>query len=95
MPLLGAVQQLHQCGFVDHLDAKLLRLLQFTARVASGNEVRRLFRDAVGDLPAVRLDELRRALAGKRLKKIAILKDYWFDWKAYHPTTGVYLLGER
>lgn len=35
------------------------------------------------------------ALAGKRLKKIAILKDYWFDWKAYHPTTGVYLLGER
>lgn len=30
------------------------------------------------------------ALAGKQLKKIAVLKDYWFDWKIYHPDTSVY-----
>jgi hypothetical protein len=35
------------------------------------------------------------ALAGKQLTKIAVLKDYWFDWKAYNPKTIVYTLGER
>ena len=35
------------------------------------------------------------ALAGKRLARIQPVKDYWFDWKQYHPDTGVYLLGER
>lgn len=34
-------------------------------------------------------------LAGKQLKKIAVLNDYWFDWKAYHPETTVYQLGSR
>ena len=33
--------------------------------------------------------------AGKQLKKIAALKDYWFDWKTYHPETQLYTLGER
>lgn len=33
-------------------------------------------------------------LAGKQLKKIIALKDYWFDWKIYHPDTKVYTLGE-
>ncbi len=30
------------------------------------------------------------ALAGKQLRKISVLKDYWFDWKLYHPDTSVY-----
>jgi hypothetical protein len=34
-------------------------------------------------------------MAGKRLKRVAVLKDYWFDWKIYNPNTPVYLLGER
>ena len=29
-------------------------------------------------------------LAGRQLKRIPILKDYWFDWKNYHPATAVY-----
>jgi hypothetical protein len=33
--------------------------------------------------------------AGRQLKKIAVLNDYWFDWKTYHPDTEVYKLGER
>ena len=32
---------------------------------------------------------------GKRLARVQPVKDYWFDWKTYHPDTGVYLLGER
>jgi Protein of unknown function (DUF3179) len=35
------------------------------------------------------------ALAGRRLARIQPVKDYWFDWKTYHPETGVYLLGAR
>ena len=34
-------------------------------------------------------------LAGKQLKPIPVLKDYWFDWKIYHPKTSIYLLGDR
>jgi hypothetical protein len=29
-------------------------------------------------------------LTGKELKRISVLKDYWFDWKNYHPNTAVY-----
>jgi len=38
---------------------------------------------------------LNGTLAGKQLTRIAVLKDYWFDWKAYNPKTSVYTLGER
>jgi len=34
-------------------------------------------------------------LTGRQLRKIAGLKDYWFDWKIYHPQTTVYSLGLR
>jgi hypothetical protein len=33
-------------------------------------------------------------LSGKSLKKIYVLKDYWFDWKAYNPDTSVYSSGD-
>jgi hypothetical protein len=32
-------------------------------------------------------------LAGKQLKKIAVLSDYWFDWKTYNQNTTLYQLG--
>ena len=34
-------------------------------------------------------------LSGKQLKKISVLKDYWFDWKTYNPETQLYSLGAR
>jgi hypothetical protein len=34
-------------------------------------------------------------LAGKQLKKVKALKDYWFDWKTYHADTQLYMLGTR
>ena len=34
-------------------------------------------------------------LSGKQLSKIAVLNDYWFDWKTYHPNTFIYELGNR
>jgi hypothetical protein len=35
------------------------------------------------------------ALKGRKLARLQPVKDYWFDWKKYHPDTGVYLLGGR
>ena len=34
-------------------------------------------------------------LAGRQLKKVFVLEDYWFDWRIYHPDTSVYELGPR
>jgi len=34
-------------------------------------------------------------LAGRQLKKVAMLEDYWFDWRIYHPDTAVYQIGEQ
>ena len=33
--------------------------------------------------------------SGKQLKQVAVLNDYWFDWKTYNPRTTVYALGSR
>jgi hypothetical protein len=33
------------------------------------------------------------ALAGQQLEKVYALKEYWFDWKTYHPKTGLYTAG--
>jgi len=29
-------------------------------------------------------------LAGQRLAKVQAFKDYWFDWRTYHPSTSLY-----
>jgi len=34
-------------------------------------------------------------LAGQELKRVPLLKDYWFDWKLYNPRTQVYRIGDR
>jgi hypothetical protein len=34
-------------------------------------------------------------LAGQQLKKVAVLEDYWFDWRVYHPNTAVYQIGPQ
>ena len=38
---------------------------------------------------------LSGALAGRQLKKIPVLKDYWFDWKIYNPQTTIYAFTAR
>ena len=34
-------------------------------------------------------------LAGRQLKKVFVLEDYWFDWRIYHPDTAIYEIGPR
>ena len=33
------------------------------------------------------------ALSGRRLARVPCLKDFWFDWKNYHPDTRVFTAG--
>jgi len=33
-------------------------------------------------------------LAGQRLARLTCLKDFWFDWKSYHPGTRVFTAGK-
>jgi hypothetical protein len=40
-------------------------------------------------------EALSGPLAGQRLPKVYVLKDYWFDWKAYNPGTTVWRLAAR
>ena len=35
------------------------------------------------------------ALSGRQLQKVAVLSDYWFDWRSYHQNTKIYQLGNR
>ncbi len=39
--------------------------------------------------------KLSYALRGRELKKVDVLKDYWFDWKIYNPRTLVYTIGAQ
>src|SRR5258706_12144524 len=32
-------------------------------------------------------------LTGRQLAKIEVLRDYWFDWRAYNPDTAIYSAG--
>ena len=34
-------------------------------------------------------------LAGRQLKQLFVLEDYWFDWRIYHPDTSIYDIGHR
>lgn len=36
---------------------------------------------------------VRGPWAGRQLEKIEVLRDYWFDWRTYHPDTAIYRAG--
>ena len=36
---------------------------------------------------------IRGPLAGRQLTRIPMLRDYWFDWRAYHPDTAIFRAG--
>lgn len=38
---------------------------------------------------------IKGELAGKQLKKITAIKDYWFNWKTYNPNALLYRLENR
>jgi hypothetical protein len=77
-------------GFEARLDSKAVELVK-SADGAPGE----VLDVATGSRWNFRGEAIAGPLAGKRLVPVYVLKDYWFDWKTYHPKTGVYLLGTR
>ena len=75
-------------AFERNVEGKLLELL----RKPDSNE---LVDAETGSLWDFSGKAISGALTGKQLKKIVVLKDYWFDWKTYNPNTLVYQLGNR
>jgi hypothetical protein len=77
-------------AFERRLDGRTLELF-----VKTEGESRQMIDAETGSVWDFQGKAISGALAGQQLKQITILKDYWFDWKIYHPKTTVYLLGER
>ena len=75
-------------AFERNVEGKLLELL----RKPDSNELVDAETGSVWDFSG---KATSGTLAGKQLKKITVLKDYWFDWKTYNPNTLVYQLGNR
>ena len=69
------------------------RTLEFFVKAPTGNEATplQLVDAETGSTWDFSGKGISGPLAGKQLRKIAVLKDYWFDWKIYHPTTSVYM----
>ena len=38
---------------------------------------------------------LEGPLQGRQLQKVELLRDYWFDWRTYHPATAIFHAGLR
>jgi len=36
---------------------------------------------------------IRGSRAGRQLQRIEVQRDYWFDWRAYHPDTAIFNVG--
>ncbi len=68
------------------------RELTFFIKTDSNNSGLQLLDSETGSTWNFSGKALSGALAGTQLKPIPVLKDYWFDWKIYHPDTGLYLM---
>jgi Protein of unknown function (DUF3179) len=75
-------------AFERELDGKVLEFLV----KPDTNEIVDAQTASVWDFSGIALSG---ELTGKQLKKITVLKDYWFDWKTYHADTQLYTLGSR
>lgn len=62
------------------------RALTFSAR----QDASQLIDTETGSIWDFRGHATSGPLAGRQLRKIMVLKDYWFDWKIYHPDTAIY-----
>ena len=77
-------------GFRRVVDGRELHLF-----AKPGAKPLRLVDDATASEWSFAGEAVSGPLAGKRLEKVFVLLDYWFDWRTYNPKTGVYELGTR
>jgi hypothetical protein len=80
-------------AFERKMDGRTLEFFVVTEDANRPAETRKLIDAETGSVWDFQGKAVSGALTGKQLKPIPVLKDYWFDWKIYHPKTAVYLLG--
>jgi len=71
-------------AFVSELNGKELEFFKPTQSANWG------LIDSAGSEWNFRGCAISGSMVGKCLEPIAVLKDYWFDWRNYHPDTTVY-----
>jgi hypothetical protein len=73
-------------AFETRLDGRLLHLFAAAGAAPAGRWI-----DAeTGSTWDFTGKAIGGALAGRRLPPVTVRKEYWFNWQAYHPATGVY-----
>jgi hypothetical protein len=71
-------------GFDRRVEGHILTLF------AKAGDNRRLIDAETGSTWDFRGQAVAGPLAGKSLARLPLLKDYWFDWKIYHPQTRIF-----
>ncbi len=71
------------------------RRLEFFQKPENKNEGGQLIDAESGSTWNFEGEAIAGPMAGRQLKKVFVLEDYWFDWRLYHPDTAVYDLGPR
>jgi hypothetical protein len=77
-------------AFQATVDGKFLELF-----AEPGSVPLRLRDGGTGSVWDFRGRALEGPLAGKQLQPLGVLKDYWFNWKNYHPEGRLYNLGPQ
>jgi uncharacterized protein DUF3179 len=83
-------------AFERTVDGRRLELFQTTEKDAATQQARLQLVDAeTGSTWNFEGKAIAGSLAGRQLKKVFVLEDYWFDWRTYHPDTSIYNIGPR
>jgi hypothetical protein len=82
-------------AFERRVDGRELQLFARPASPGGSGSPATLVDAETGSVWSFAGEALSGPLQGKKLPRVYVLKDYWFDWKAYNPKTKVYALQFR
>jgi hypothetical protein len=100
MDTIGAVPIMVVLGD-DHRSARAFermvdgRRLEFFQQTKADESATQLVDAETGSMWNFEGKAVAGPLAGRQLKKVFVLEDFWFDWRIYHPDTTIYDLGPR
>jgi hypothetical protein len=81
-------------AFERTLDGRKLEFFQKTENASAGGG-QNLIDAETGSTWNFEGKAIAGPLAGRQLRKLFVLEDYWFDWRIYHPDTSIYDIGPR
>jgi hypothetical protein len=82
-------------AFETTVDGRRLEFFQNVEKRAATEQPVHLMDSETGSTWNFEGKAISGPFAGRQLKKISVLEDFWFDWRIYHPDTSVYQIGPR